>query len=93
MPESATEPGVRLASYVDRIVRGGKPCHSQVQALTKYRLAINFKGRPRSAADLALARAVDTIDGLSTLLRLFTAGFGLSGGAKGRPSRSQAARN
>jgi hypothetical protein len=41
--ESATEPGARLASYVDRIVRAGNPADSQVQAPTKYGLAINFK--------------------------------------------------
>ena len=41
--ESATKPGARLASYVDRIVRGGNPADSQVQARTKYGLAVNFK--------------------------------------------------
>jgi putative ABC transport system substrate-binding protein len=42
--ESATEPDARLASYVDRIVRGREnPADSQVQAPTKYGLAINFK--------------------------------------------------
>ena len=34
--KSATEPGGRLASYVDRIVRGEKPADSPVQAPTKY---------------------------------------------------------
>jgi putative ABC transport system substrate-binding protein len=41
--KSATEPGGRLVSYVDRIVRGEKPADSPVQAPTKYGLAINFK--------------------------------------------------
>ncbi len=40
--KSATAPGGRLASYVDRIVRGEKPADSSVQAPTKCRLAINF---------------------------------------------------
>jgi len=39
--KSATEPGGRLASYVDRILRGEKPADLLVQAPTKY-LAINF---------------------------------------------------
>ena len=41
--KSATEPGGRLASYVDRILRGEKPADLPVQAPTKYGLAINFK--------------------------------------------------
>jgi putative ABC transport system substrate-binding protein len=40
---SATEPGGRLAWYVDRIVRDEKPADSPVQAPTKYGLAINFE--------------------------------------------------
>jgi putative tryptophan/tyrosine transport system substrate-binding protein len=40
--KSATEPGERLASYVDRILRGEKPADLLVQAPTKYGLAINF---------------------------------------------------
>jgi putative tryptophan/tyrosine transport system substrate-binding protein len=49
--KSATEPGGRLASYVDRILRGEKPADLPVQAPTKYGLAINFKtakARPKN---------------------------------------------
>jgi putative tryptophan/tyrosine transport system substrate-binding protein len=41
--QSATEPGGRLASYVDRILTGEKPADLPVQAPTKYGLAINLK--------------------------------------------------
>ena len=41
--KSATESRRRLASYVDRIVRGEKPTEFPAQAPTKYGLAINFK--------------------------------------------------
>ena len=43
LTKSANEPGGRLASYVDRIVRGEKPTEFPAQAPTKYGLAINFK--------------------------------------------------
>jgi len=43
LTKSATEPGGRLASYVDRIVRGEKRADLPAQDPTKYGLAINFK--------------------------------------------------
>jgi putative ABC transport system substrate-binding protein len=43
LTKSATEPGGRLASYVDGIVRGEKPADLSVQAPTMYGLAINLK--------------------------------------------------
>jgi hypothetical protein len=47
LKKSATEPGGRLASYVDRIVKGEKP--ADLPAPTKYGLAVNSKAAKRSA--------------------------------------------
>jgi putative ABC transport system substrate-binding protein len=63
--KSATEPGGRLASYVDRIVRGEKPADSPVHAPTKYGLAINFKTAKALGLEVPptlLARADEVIE-------------------------------
>ena len=63
--KSATEPGGRLASYVDRIVRGEKPADLPVQAPTKYGLAINFKAAKALGLEVPptlLARANEVIE-------------------------------
>jgi len=54
----------------------GNPADSQVQVLTKYGLAINFKAAKVLGLEFSLAllaRADDMINRLSALLRLFTA--------------------
>ena len=56
----------------------GNPADSQVQAPTKYGLAINFKAAKVLGLEVSLAllaRADDMINRLSALLRLFTAGL------------------
>ena len=54
--KSPTEPGGRLVSYVDRILKGEKPSELPVQAPTKYEVGHQSKNpegaRDRVAADV-----------------------------------------
>jgi hypothetical protein len=64
--KSATEPGGRLASYVDRIVRGKKPADLPVQGPARYGLAINFKAAKALGLEVAptlLARSPGALIG------------------------------
>src|SRR5215831_16144453 len=63
--KSANEPGRRLASYVDRIVRGEKPGDLSVQAPTKYEPAISFKAARALGLEVPptlLARADEVVE-------------------------------
>ncbi len=51
-PDSV-EPYRLAAGYVDRILKGEKPAHLPVQALTKYELAINLKTAKTLGLDVA----------------------------------------
>jgi putative ABC transport system substrate-binding protein len=65
LTKSATEPGGRLASYVDRIVRGEKRADLSAQDPTKYGLAINFKAAKALGLEVLptlLARADEVIE-------------------------------